>query len=588
MDNSDIKLIELASYIKPEIKEYYGRKWVLNGEKNEFPKYVIDRRIGSPTNGSILEVYCELMYGKGLVVKGQKELYEDLYEIFPKREIRKCVNDWVTFGYYFMQILRSKGTDKKIAKILHLPVEKIGRDKMDDDGNVNGAWYCEDWDNQNKYKPEFIPEFTGKLTDSVMIKSVVPHQQGMSYFALPSYVQGLQYSEMEEEISNYCINHIKNGLSFGYIINFNNGSEITPEIKNQIERRIKNKLTGSSNAGKFILSFNDSKDAEVTVVPLEVNDAHNQWDFLNQLAANKIITAHGAYPNLFGINDGNGFANNADELDVQSRLVQDYQITPKQDYFLDELAELLEVNGLETDLEFIPLRDTYKSTEETTEQTDVIDNVVDENENTAEDVLMSSDICLADDMEATPELAEHLISFGEDLDKDKWHLLAVNEVDYETDDLVYDLINLATSTGVARPNAKSEQDSKDIIIRYRYVGNKTPEREFCRKMMFANKLYRKEDILQMERSGINDGFGLNGTNVYSIWKWKGGGKMSLKYPNGTCKHKWQREIYLKRGGGVDVNSPLAKKISTADARRKGYKVPSNNVNVGVTPHQNKR
>ena len=59
MDSSNIKLINLASYVRPEVKEYYGRKWVLNGEKNSYPQYVIDRRIGSPTNGSIIEVFCE-------------------------------------------------------------------------------------------------------------------------------------------------------------------------------------------------------------------------------------------------------------------------------------------------------------------------------------------------------------------------------------------------------------------------------------------------------------------------------------------------------------------------------------------------
>jgi hypothetical protein len=46
-------------------------------------------------------------------------------------------------------------------------------------------------------------------------------------------------------------------------------------------------------------------------------------------------------------------------------------------------------------------------------------------------------------------------------------------------------------------------------------------------------------------------------------------------------------IYLKRGGGVDVNSPLAQQIKVQDARRRGYDVPSNNRNVGITPHQNK-
>ena len=63
--------------------------------------------------------------------------------------------------------------------------------------------------------------------------------------------------------------------------------------------------------------------------------------------------------------------------------------------------------------------------------------------------------------------------------------------------------------------------------------------------------------------------------------------MSTAYPNGTCRHKWQREIYLKRGGGVDANSPLAKTISTSEARRKGYKVPVNDSDVSVTPHNNK-
>jgi hypothetical protein len=585
MDNNDIKLIQLGSYVRPDVREYYGRKWVLNGEKNSYPDYVIDRKIGSPTNGSILEVFGELLYGKGLAVKDSEKVYEELGEIFPKREQRKCLDDYLTFGYYFMQILRSKGTDKKVAKILHLPAEKMGRDKMDENGDINGAWYCDDWANTYKNKPKFIPEFKGKLDQPLMVKSVVPHQQGQTYFSLPGYVQALQYAEMEEEISNYCINHIKNGLSFGYIINFNNGGNLTTEKKNEIEAMIKAKLAGSSNAGKFILSFNDSKEAEVSVVPLEVSDAHSQWEFLNVLSATKIITAHGAFPNLFGINDGGGFANNADELDVQSRLVQDYQISPKQNFFIDELAELLELNGLDTDLVFIPLRETYKSTEATPES-EVVDEVVDENEN-EEDVRMSDHVCLSDNNEATIELADHLISFGEELDEKEWYLLAENEVDYETDDLIYESIQFATSTGVARPNSKSSQDSDDIVIRYRYVGNKLPEREFCRKMMFANKLYRKEDIQQMDRSGINDGFGLGGTNSYSIWLWKGGGKMSTAFPNGTCKHKWNREIYLKRGGGVDVNSPLAKKISTTAARKKGYKVPTNDSDVSIAPHSNK-
>jgi len=557
MDNNDIKLINLSSYVKPDVKEHNGRKWVLNGEKNSFPQYVIDRRIGSPTNGSILEVFCELLYGKGLAVKDSYEVYDELVEIFPKREQRKCLNDFETFGYYFMQILRGKGPEKKIAKILHLPAEKIGRDKMDANGDINGAWYCDDWTNTNKYKPKFIPEFKGKLTESLMVKSVVPHQQGQNYFALPNYIQGLQYAEMEEEISNYCINHIKNGLSFGYIINFNNGSALTPEQKNDIERMIKQKLTGSTNAGKFILSFNDNKEAEVSVVPLDVNDAHNQWDFLTKEARQQIITAHGAYPNLFGINNGNGFSNNADELDVQSKLVQDYQITPKQSYFIDELAELLEVNGLETDLYFIPLRDSYKSTEQSEAQGTVTDETVDENELENDDVRLSEHFNV-----------ENLIELGEDV-SDDWEIIeerrcdeiTLNETQLNT---VFEFANVPKTT-----NKKSNQDTSLFKIRYRYAGNKKGEREFCNKVLKANKVYRAEDL--DANYNYNEKFAPKGKSSYNLFLYKGGV---------NCKHFWERVIFLRKGNDrISVNKARKMILSLEPSERKDARWETNDKKV---------
>ena len=241
-------------------------------------------------------------------------------------------------------------------------------------------------------------------------------------------------------------------------------------------------------------------------------------------------------------------------------------IKPKQDFILEALEDVLMQYDINLNLVFKPLTEVKQEP--------------------VEPVSLSKHICMSDDG-ASEDMANTLIEFGEDLSTDEWVLLSTADVDYDTDDDLFGLVQFATSTGTARPNAKSSQDSKDIAIRYRYVGNPLPERLFCKKMMFANKLYRKEDILQMDKSGVNDGFGLNGSNSYSIWLWKGGGKMSTAFPNGTCKHKWQREIYLKRGGGVDANSPLAQTISTSEARRRGYKVPVNDSDVSITPNKNK-
>jgi len=164
---------------------------------------------------------------------------------------------------------------------------------------------------------------------------------------------------------------------------------------------------------------------------------------------------------------------------------------------------------------------------------------------------------------------DEFISLGEDEDLENYDLVDEIEVDYDEEER----FNLA-STGVAIPNAKSSQDGKDYIVRYKYVGSQNPEREFCQKMMLAGKIYRKEDIIAMENKPVNAGWGANGANTYSIWLYKGGG---------NCHHKWNRVIYLKKGATIDVNSPLAEIISTSEARRKGMKLETNDTLVSVEP-----
>lgn len=534
MDN--VQLIQLSNYVRPEVKEEIGRKWVLNGKENSFFQYIIDRKNGSPTNESVLNVYSQLLYGKGIRIVGQTDIYEELVEVFPKREQRKCLDDYKIFGMYAMQILRAKGGG--VAMIKHLPVNKIGFEKMDSNGDINNVYYCEDWSNTIKYKPEMYPIFKGKMSESVMVKVVAPYTAGKYYYSDPDYLAALQYCQIEEEISNFSINHILNGLSFGYIININNGGSLTTEEKDKLERVIKQKLTGSSNAGKFILSFNDGKDAEVTIYPLEVNDAHNQWESLRNEARQQILTCHGVTsPLLFGLATATGFSSNADELDTASKLLQDYQITPKQERFIDELANILELAGLETDLEFIPLRDTYKSTEET--QNEVEDNTIDQEDDT-------KNVNDAEVKMASHEIALSLIELGEDL-SDEWEIID----DRRCDEITIREEQLNTVFQFAQvpvtPRKNSEQDTSLFKIRYKYAGNPTPEREFCKKVMDANKFYRAEDL--NFKANYNEDFAPSGDDSYNIFKYKGGV---------NCKHFWQRVIFLKKDN---------KRISVNQARK---------------------
>lgn len=523
---NNISLIQLGNYVKPDVDEYTtGRSdYVTNGKHNSFFNYVIDRYNGSPTNESIINVYSSLLYGRGIVINGQTDLYDELNDIFNKEQQRNVLNDFKKFGMATVKLVRSVGGG--IGMMKHFPVNKCAMGVANSKGVIDKVYYSFDWDKTYKYKPQPIPIFMGKMTDKEMILVIKPYQSGNFYFSYPDYMAGLQYAEMEEEISNFSINHIKNGLSFGYVINFNNGGSLQPEEKDEIERRIKQKLTGSENAGRFILSFNDGKEAEVTVEKLDVNDAHNQWESLRTDAAQQILVAHGVTsPLLFGMPSAGGFGANADELNVASKLLQDYQISPKQEQFLDALKPALELAGLETDLEFLPLRENYN--DETEVEEVVEDNAVQDIE---EEVELSNDV---------EYNIEAFLSEGEDIDFENWELLD----DRRCDEMTLSETQLNTVFEFARvpkdddniERSRSRQDTSLFKIRYRYAGNPTPERSFCKHVMFANKVF-KEETLNKEQF-ITPKMGKGGSNTYNPFLYKGGV---------NCKHWWQRVIYLKK------------------------------------------
>ena len=562
---SDIKLITLTNYVRPPLMEDKSRDWVMNGRLNQYYNYIIDRNNGSPTNASINESYTTLIYGKGLRTSSGSlgaEGWGRLQTILRPRELRKMVRDFQVFGEFSFEIIESKGGE--LHSLTHVPKEMLIPAIANEKNEIEKYWFSRNWQKYTDidYTPISFPAFGAQKGNSMFVAR--PYTVGNEYFGSPDYSSGLVFAEIEEELSNMYISSIKNGLSAGYIINIPNGTNYTPEEKEEFERQVKKKLTSSSNSSNFIISFNDQEVA-IDVTPFPVNSSvHKQWDTLTEQAKTQLMTAHRVIsPSLVGLSSASGFSSVADEMDMSERQTIKRVIKPKQDFVIESLEEVLVHYGINLDLYFAPL---------TEEKIEV-------KEETAE---LSSHVCMSDG--APEELADSLIELGETLDASEWTMLSSAEVDYDTDGDLYDLVEFATSTGTARPNSKSAQDSKEIAIRYRYVGNPNPQREFCKKMMQANKLYRKEDILQMNKAGINDGFGLGGTNNYSIWLYKGGGKMSSNFPQGTCRHKWQREIYLKKGSSLDVNSPLAKTISTSEARRKGYKVPANENIVSIKPH----
>jgi len=280
---------------------------------------------------------------------------------------------------------------------------------------------------------------------------------------------------------------------------------------------------------------------------------------------------------LLGIKDNTGLGNNADELKTATILMDNTVIRPFQRLLIENFDKILAYNNISLNL--------YFKTLQPLEFTD-LDNVEDSETREEETgVKMSSDV----DKFIDTEIADALIDLGEDeeeLLKD-FDLIDEIEVDYELEDEqdqkikeLNEQVQLA-STGSAKPYSESEQDGKSkqkgqedtiFLVRYMYNPAKTKDnsREFCKKMVSAKKVYRKEDIKAMETRVVNAGFGKGGSDTYSIWLYKGGAR---------CHHKWFRRIYARKEG----SKSLGDTISTTQARSKGFKPEANAQKVPVAP-----
>ena len=542
---SDIKLITLTSYSRPPLVEDKSKDWVMNGRNNDYYNYIIDRNNGSPTNSSINQSYSTLIYGKGLRTSSGSlgaENWGRLQTILRPRELRKMVADFQVFGEFSFEVIETKGGE--LHSLTHIPKQMVIPSIANEKNEIEHYWFSKNWRKYTDIEntPVLFNAYGAAKGSSVYVAK--PYVVGAEYFGAPSYTAALVYAEMEEEIANVQISSIKNGLSAGYIIQIPNGTNYTPEEKEEFERQVKRKLTSSSNASNFIISFNDQEVAiEVTPFPVNAN-VHKQWETLTKEAKNQIMTAHKVIsPSLVGLSSASGFSSVADEMDMSERQTIKRVIKPKQDFILDSIEEVLVNYGINLDLNFAPLTE----------------KVVEVEEETAE---LSSHVCMSEDIQMFAILEKYALDSPEG---------------YElTDGKEYDVKMSANQT--------SEQDTKLWKTRYAFTKgtSKTPKgqsRSFCNKMVSlsdAGKVYRKEDIELMSQQGVNGKFAHSG-GKYDIFLYGGGV---------NCYHRWERRVFKKKlnedgkpkgGGAMQQTIP----VNVNEAKRQGYKPVKNSPDVAI-------
>ena len=481
--------------------------------------------------------------------------------MFKKEDVRNLVSDLKLLGQCAMQVIYSKDR-KKIAAVHHMPVQLLRAEKCNDEGKVEAYYYSDNWTDTKNYQPKRIPAF-GFSNEPIEIYYVKPYSVGLKYYALPDYIGALPYCTLEESISDYLINEVNNGFASRVVVNFNNGQP-SEEQQRMIKHKVMQGLTGTQGE-KVIVSFNSNAESKTTVDAMPVNDAPDLYSTLAEECLRKIMLGNNVTsPLLFGIASSNGFSSNADELENSFILFDNMVIRPMQDLLIDAFDEILAFNGISLNLYFKTLKPL--------EFTDLDNIVTDEQKEEETGLELSED----------SKVLQDFFESGEDIEQEGFICVDEREVDYDFDDAFDEkLAELAEElkpkqttlskivhllrTGRAAPNKKSYQDKEvDGVyfkVRYQYTGNPAPQRNFCRAMMRAQKVYRKEDITKLTKQPANPKFGKFGTDEYSIWLHKGGAR---------CKHKWKRRTYVSFNEKAPIGSAKVNEITEAIGKKYGY------------------
>jgi len=604
MDNnrlSEVAFITLSAYTAPAITEAKKGAYVEYGDDNNYFQYLIDRYLYSPTNSSIITGIGNMIYGKGLIALDASKKpneYARFISIVKQEGIKKAALERKMLGMAALQVIKKDGV---VTLVDHFPMHTLRPEKCNEKGEIEAYYYMYDWSKKKpSEQPKRIAAFGFGNGNEAEIFVIKPYVSGYHYFSPIDYSGALPYCVLEEEIADYLINDVKNGFSGTKIINFNNG--VPPEEKrDEIKIDVLSKTTGS-RGDKVIVSFNQNSESKTTIDDVSLNDAPSHYEYLAKECFEKLIVGHRVTsPMLLGIRDtGGGLSNNTDEIETSTLLFLNLVIKPYQQEIISALDSILAVNDIALDLKFDRLQPLDNDT--MIEENELINALTSMSPLVATKVLDSMTpneiralIKLPAKAEGTSlemssqdnldNLVDKLIDLGEDEDEE-WTLVDVRTVDYETEEEFDALIERANtpsmlskimkffevSTGTAYTRRNSEQDNKLFKTRYRYIGEISEKsREFCKKMIQANKLYRKEDIIAMENEIVNAGFGPEGANRYSVWFYKGGG---------ACHHAWQRETYAR---STDMKSPLAQKVSPAEQRKAGYIAPVNDAKVYQRP-----
>ena len=342
----------------PDMSESVNNKgWVNYGKKNDFPEYLWDLYLRSALLQSIINGTADYTIGDGLDVQNASAINVD--KVNRKDEtlddiVKKVINDYLIFDGFALQLIFNK-----IGQVSELYWLDFRNCRTDED--ETRVYYSKEWEKSNPKRVEYV-RYDGTQKSGSAVFYFKGHKS-RGVYPIPRYSGALNAIETSTEIARYHLSAIHNNFNGNLIINFNNG-EPTEEVKKDIEKKIKNKFSGADNGGKFLVSFNDSKENGVEVVRLQDDNTDKKYEQLRKDTYKEVFIAFRCQPQLFGfVIEGSLF--NKEEYQQAYDLYYKTVVVPIQNDIIRCLSKIYDVN--ESDFYFKPF--ILSNTEEGNEST---------------------------------------------------------------------------------------------------------------------------------------------------------------------------------------------------------------------------
>ena len=338
--------VKFAKAEQPKFEERKGQGYIQYGANNDYPDYLLDLYKESSKHGAIIKGKSNYIYGKGfnfpkdLMANTQGETFNNIF--------KKAVKDDEIFSGYYLQIIYN--LEGKIKDVYHLDFKKVRTNK-----EQNCFYVKNDWQD-NREKARAYPAFSGTYNkdNPSQVLFVKQYNPGDEIYPTPNYYQALNYIESDVQVSRHILGNAKDGFVATTAINLNNG-EPNEEQKEQVEKDIKKKFTGSEG-DRVLLFFNKSKDTAAEVIPLSQTMLTKE-DFtnINNLIQQEIFAGHQiTSPMLFGIKT-EGQLGGSSEIRDAYEIFNNTYVNERQQQHEEVFNKLLTLMGDATGYEIIPV-----------------------------------------------------------------------------------------------------------------------------------------------------------------------------------------------------------------------------------------